>query len=213
MDKIKELELKKLIKELEYIEENYNYTSEIVSNSDNLFMKAIDDTLENHPDLKEVYNEKLDKTIEDTIKKQIEQKEDEISQEDKESESDKESEESIDQSIEEVEDDLKLKSLYREIAKQTHPDKIKNKKKNAIYIKASVAYKDKDRIAMYRFCDDLDISYDIDEQDRINMKDVIEKYKNKISFLESTFTWKWFNTDDEKIKEDIIMTFIKMKVR
>lgn len=213
MDKIKELELKKLIKELEYIEENYNYTSEIVSNSDNLFMKAIDDTLENHPGLKEVYNEKLEKTIEDTIKKQIEDKEDEISQEDKESESDKESEESIDQSIEEVEDDLKLKSLYREIVKQTHPDKVKNKKKNSIYIKASVAYKERDRIAMYRLCDDLDISYDIDEEDKINIKDVIEKYKSKISFLESTFTWKWFNTEDEKIKEDIIMTFIKMKVR
>jgi hypothetical protein len=66
---------------------------------------------------------------------------------------------------------------------------------------------------MFRICDGLDINYSLDESDKDNMLGVIDSYRDKTVFLESTFTWKWFNTEDNKTKENIVMTFIKMKLR
>jgi len=213
MDRIKELELKKLIKELDYIEENYNYVSEIVSNSDDLFTKAIDDVLEDNPSLKKAYNNKLEQALNKDLENKIKELKNEISQESKKNDDNKEEKESIEESVGKVDDDIKLRQLYRSIAKITHPDKVKDKKKNNTYINATVAYKDKDRIAMYRICDGLDINYSLDESDKDNMLGVIDSYRDKTVFLESTFTWKWFNTEDNKTKENIVMTFIKMKLR
>jgi hypothetical protein len=213
MDRIKELELKKLIKELDYIEENYNYVSEIVSNSDDLFTKAIDDVLEDNPSLKKAYNNKLEQALNKDLENKIKELKNEISQESKKNDDNKEEKESIEESVGKVDDDIKLRQLYRSIAKITHPDKVKDNKKNNTYINATVAYKDKDRIAMYRICDGLDINYSLDESDKDNMLGVIDSYRDKTVFLESTFTWKWFNTEDNKTKENIVMTFIKMKLR
>jgi hypothetical protein len=213
MDRIKELELKKLIKELDYIEENYNYVSEIVSNSDDLFTKAIDDVLEDNPSLKKAYNNKLEQALNKDLENKIKELKNEISQESEKNDDNKEEKESIEESVGKVDGDIKLKQLYRSIAKITHPDKVKDKKKNNTYINATVAYKDKDRIAMYRICDGLDINYSLDESDKDNMLGVIDSYRDKTVFLESTFTWKWFNTEDNKTKENIVMTFIKMKLR
>ena len=41
MSKIKLLQLKKLLKELEYIESDFEYRSELISEADNEFIKSI----------------------------------------------------------------------------------------------------------------------------------------------------------------------------
>ena len=189
--------MKKLIKELEYTESNYEYTSDIVNEADTLFIESINDFLDVYPDVKEIYDEKfntqLNKFIENEKKKEIEIVE-------------KEEEDEI------IEKPIKIKKLYREIAKLTHTDVIKDERLNDFYLEATSYYDSDDKIGIYRICNELNIEYDLDEDDETFIVERIKDFKNKIGFLESTLTWKWYSCEDEKIKEGMIVDFIKSKI-
>ena len=58
MSKLKRLEVKKLLKELDFIESDFNYKNEIVFEADSEFIKSVNDLLEKHPMLKEVIDKK-----------------------------------------------------------------------------------------------------------------------------------------------------------
>jgi hypothetical protein len=49
MSKLKQLEIKKLMKELDFIESDFTYKSEIVHEADNNFIKSVNELLEEHP--------------------------------------------------------------------------------------------------------------------------------------------------------------------
>lgn len=208
MDKLKDLEIKKLLKELDFIETDYEYRSEVVSEADSEFMNSINDFLSKNTELKDLYDkkitDKIDKTINDVKSKEAE-------------EASIEEESSIieDENIDNIISDEKLpevKKVYREIVKLTHPDKIKNKRLNDFYIKSTELYNNNDKIGLYKICDELGITYEMDENDSEVIEDKINALKRKINFLESTFTWKWFNTKDEKAKERILLDFISLKL-
>jgi hypothetical protein len=203
MNKIEALKIRKMIKELDFIKEEYNYVHEVVNNSDGDFMKAIDEILELHPDMKKIYDERLNSKLNEAIEKAEEEIND-----------------AVDDAVDDADDDAvkivkndKIKTIYRSIAKKTHPDKVSDGKMNRVYIEASKSYKENNIIDLYRYCDILDIPYEIDGDDKKQIQDNINDYKEKTSFLESTFTWKWFNENDPEVKNNIIMTFIKMKIR
>lgn len=218
MDKLKVLQTKKLLKELDFVEIEYEYTSEVVSEADTSFMKSLNSILDKYPDLKDRYNKKLDETIEKNIKENRKEKKD-IEESDIDSVEENEEIENEENTKNDDIDNLKnkqskkVKKLYREIVKLTHPDRVKNKELNDLYIEATSHYDNNDKIGIYKVCNDLKIDYDIDEEDEdfINLK--IKEYKRKISFLESTFTWAWFKTDENDKKEEIILNFIKNKIR
>ena len=105
----------------------------------------------------------------------------------------------------------KLKKLYREIVKKTHPDKIKNKKLNDIYIKAAVHYENNEILQIYKICDDLGIEYELEISDNEVVLDKIEFYKDKITLLQSSFTWKWSSSNEEG-KIDIIKNYINKMI-
>lgn len=202
MNRLKDLEIKRLLKELDFIETDYEYRSEIVSEADSEFMDSINQFLSKNPELKDLYDKKVTDRIEKTINniKNNEQQEEFINEEQS-----KEDDVMINEKSPEV------KKVYREIVKLTHPDKIKDKRLNNYYIKSTDLYNDNDKIGLYKICDELDIEYHIDENDTEIIEDKINTLKRKINFLESTFTWKWFNTKDEKSRERILLDFISLK--
>lgn len=219
MDKLKLLQIKKLLKELDFIEINYEYTNEIIKEADTSFIENINEFLDRNPELKERYNKKIEETIEKNIKKNVEksEKSKKVNEEsESESESEKKLEEEKDKEnlvqIEKKEPSKKVKKLYREIVKLTHPDKINDLVLNELYIKATEYYNNIDKMGIYKICNDLNIFYEIDEEDDILIKEKIDFYKNKIKFMESTYTWKWLNTENEIEKNLILMSFIKMKI-
>jgi hypothetical protein len=224
MSKIKSLELRKLLKELEFIESDFEYRSEMISTADSEFINSINIFLKDHPELKEIYDNKVTEKINQSIKKE----------EKSEEESEEESEENINhdinddttnsedesEDIEENEEEIKnkkhlsqIKKLYREIVKLTHPDKIKNSKLNDLYLKATKYYDDNNKIGIYAVCNELQISYEISDDDISLIYDQITNYKNKISFIESTYTWKWYNCEDDSQKSQILLNYIKMKIK
>ena len=59
MSKLKQLEVKKLLKELDFIESDFNYKNEIVFESDINFIKSVNDLLDKHPMLKDVIDKRI----------------------------------------------------------------------------------------------------------------------------------------------------------
>jgi len=217
MNKVKELEFKKLLKELEYIESDFEYRNEIISEADHEFLNSINNFLQDHPELKKIYDDKVTEKINQTIEKSqkeseknqlehIPEHEDEIHEEVDSIEVEKSKEEENNENV------SKLKKLYREIAKLTHPDKIKVKKLNDLYIKSTEYYNDENLIGIFAICNQLDIEYEVSNDDVDIISKQINKYRSKISFLENTYTWHWYNCEDEIKKNQILVNYIKLKI-
>jgi len=209
MSRLKQLEVRKLLKELDFIESDFNYKNEIVFEADSNFIKSVNDLLEKHPMLKDIINKKNNKRVDlvfsDIIKEALE---DEILEE----------EELVEEFInEEVVSEInpkevKMKKLYRDIAKLTHPDKIVSEKLNDLYLKSTKFYKNSDITGIYYICDELGITYEIDDKDNEMISNKINNLKNRITFMESTLTWRWFHSESEKEKEQIVLSYIKMQL-
>lgn len=211
MSRLKNLEITKLLKELDFIQSNFDYKNEIVSEADSMFIESINNFLTSHPELKEVYDTKITEKINNSIKNEVEipiEDDEKLVHEEDECDS------------EETEDDIKskentsvIKKLYREIVKLTHPDKVNNKKMNEIYLKATEYYEEDNKIGIYAVCNELNISYEISNDDIGLIYDQIKKYEQKISFIESTYTWKWYNCNDLAEKDQIMVNYIKMRIK
>lgn len=204
MNKIKQLEIKKLMKELDFIESDFTYKSEIVNEADSNFIKSVNNLLEKHPLLKDVFDKKINNKIDNIFQIRAEDLKDKI-EAINESYQDSIGEEVI---VEKV-IDKRVRKLYREIAKITHPDRIDNKKLNDLYIKATHYYNNNDITGTYSICDDLDIIYEPDDSDNQLISDKIKDIKGKITFIESTMTWNWYHSTDETEKEQLVLRYIK----
>ena len=214
MNKLKSLEIKKLLKELEFTESDFEYRNLAVSEADSLFINSINDFLGQHPELKKIYDDKITEKINKTIEK-IQKK----SNDETENSENKNVQDDISSIKEEQKNDedktniSQIKKLYREIVKLTHPDKVKSNKHNELYIKSSKYYESGNKIGIYSICNELDIEYEIEEDDVILISEQISSLKNKINFIESTFAWQWYNCEDEMLKSQILLNFIKLKIK
>ena len=193
MNNLQKLESKRLLKELDFYESDLEYKSELVNHVETTFIQSVNEYLEEHPTLKDAFDEKINKRIEDTINKKI------LTSEFIEKDSSLEDDE-----IDSKEENPKMRKLYREIVKQTHPDKIKNNKLNNLYIEAGKSYDSEDLFNIYSICDELGISYELDESENYILKDKIKYIQDKINFIHSTFTWQWYYSEEEIEKNNII---------
>lgn len=201
MNRLQFLQTKKLFKELEYMESDFEYRNEIISEADSDFISKVNNFLEEHPKLKEIYDEKIDNHIQKGILKNTEEIIEFFEEE---------------QVEEEIFEEVKLpkvKKLYREIVKLTHPDKVDQKSLNDLYLTATKYYDNNDKIGLYKVCTELDIDYDLDDDDNQIIESKIDDLKRRIEFLESTFTWQWINTDGEKEKLEMMIQFIRMRLQ
>jgi len=199
MEKLKKLEINKLIRELEYIESDYEYKSEMLQSADVEFLSSVGKVVNSHPELKSIYDNKINQL-------HLKNVESVISKEDQEAPVD----------IDELEDqsdekDPKLKLIYRNIVKKTHPDKVGDDDLKNIYIDSTKFYENGDIISLYKICDSLKIEYDVEESDYSLIQGQIQRIKDKIQFLESTFTWIWLNADDRK-KEEVVLNFVRLQI-
>jgi len=200
MGKLRTLQLKKLLKELEYIQLEFEYRQELISEVDYEFTQEIGDFLDKNPQIKEVYDQKNDTRIQNAIETKLSVSEEVTESEDEETESNR------------VLTSPKVKKLYREIVKITHPDTINKKSLNEIYLNATKFYSLNDKIAIYKICSELNIDYEMDEEDESEINNKIVDIKNKLYFLESTYAWKWHQSKTEQEKNQVMIDFIKMRI-
>ena len=116
MHNIKKLEIKKLFKELDFLESDYEYRNEVINAVDSNFIEEVYSILERNPELKTIYDEKYEvETVSEADDVIIHSEEQQI--------------------IDRIESSPKIRKLYREIVKITHPDKVKNTSFNDTYYK------------------------------------------------------------------------------
>ena len=71
MGKLKSLQLKRLLKELDYIESELEYRSELINEADSQFLLEINYFLEENPELKKIYNNIIDVRVDQIINKKV----------------------------------------------------------------------------------------------------------------------------------------------
>ena len=200
MGKFHRLETRRLLKELDYIKSDFDCKSEMVSDADSRFMFELDSFLERNAKLKEFFENDLGKKIEEIFIDRSMDATEALFEEDSWI------------NMPETETDRKLKKIYREIAKKTHPDKVSDKRLNDFYIQAGYMYAEKDIAGIYHICDQLEIDYEFGEEETEIINYKIAVLKDRISFLESTFSWKWHNAENSNDKNQIILDYIKTKI-
>ena len=207
VENIRKLEINRLIKELDYVKSDFNYKSELLQEADSDFIKSVDYFLDTHPQLKQVFNEKiLERQVPETNTINIEEP---IFQDVIEETSIEEIKET--EIVDEIKDP-KLKTLYRSIAKSTHPDKIKDESLKELYLEATNAYDNNNILPILAICDKLRLPYEVTEEETNLIQSEIQSLKNRVSFLETTFTWQWYNQTDVNIREAVILSYIKAQL-
>jgi len=63
MANLKYLEFQRLIRELQFVESDYIYRSEIIKQSDKFFLESVDNVLDKYPDLKSIWQENSERKI------------------------------------------------------------------------------------------------------------------------------------------------------
>lgn len=190
-DKLKQLEIKKLLTEYDYLIIDEEIKIELVNEylpkfteEVNKFTNKIEGKKEEEGSNKEKQiNINNDEPKEKEIKKVIE--DDDLSEETK----------------------NKIKKLFREIVKKTHPDKTKSEDLIEIYIKAKDAYEANDILKLIHYANKLNISVELNDDEIKLFKDLITSKKEELTEIENSWLWKWYKADSEKEKDIIIRMF------
>ena len=205
MNKLRQLEARKLLKELDYVKSDFEYKNEIVFEADSAFMESLNDFLEKNIVLKEMFEKKTSPRIDIFIRERSAESSIEPSSESSE-------EESVEISIVDKATNENIRKIYRSVAKKTHPDKISDARLNDIYIMAREMYEKNDVMGIYSICDQLGIPYEMSIEDLATLKDRISMMKDRVAFMESTFSWKWHHSEDEGERSRILFEYVKSKI-
>ena len=114
----------KLIRELDFVESEFNYKSEMIKEIDYEFKKEVESVLSANQELKNVFTKSVDEFNKEKTKVLNEHYENINTFEETET----------------IEKNPKIKSLYRVIAKTTHPDKVNDDNLKELYLEATKAY-------------------------------------------------------------------------
>lgn len=221
---ISKLEAKKLLMDLKYWKEELNIKKEIVNNLDVLFNQEIETYLKDNINTKQRWDDylkSLDSKIENLVKNDSDSESVsgiDIDMLDEKSENDKYTQEEKGRKVKETKDPF-LKHLYREIVKKTHPDKNKNlpekekDERTEIYKECTKAYDNDNIVDLLYYADSLNIDFELKDLKIIsNLKENLQNIKNMSSYLENTYTWKWYNADD-KIRKSIMSMYIEQTLK
>ena len=102
----------------------------------------------------------------------------------------------------------KVKKLYREIAKITHPDKAKTDEHTELYVKATMASEGFDLYTLYEICSQLNISHSIDSGDKDILKIRINEKKDKLKNIENSFIWLYAHAATDEAKQKLVDQFV-----
>ena len=190
-DKLKQLEIKKLLTEYDYLVIDEEIKTEVVNEYLPKFTEEINEFTNKIEGKKEEEKKEVKKGVdvnngkpkEKEIKKVIE--DDDLPKETKD----------------------RIKKLFREIVKKTHPDKTKSEDLIEIYIKAKDAYEANDILKLIHYANKLNISVELNDDEIKLFKDLITSKKEELTEIENSWLWKWYKANTETEKDIIIKMF------
>jgi hypothetical protein len=184
-DKLKKLQIKKLIQEYEFLTTENEYRKEIIEDNRSLFMDTVGTVRKTLniplPEPKEPNNQEVKNDILE------EKKPENVSNSTK----------------------NKVKKIYREIVKLTHPDRVNSEELIEIYRKATIAADNYNVLELFQFCVELKIPIELDMEDIDVLNFLINTKKDNIKKIESSFIWLWLNAKNEEEKNKLVEMFVK----
>ncbi len=191
MSKLKNLKVQKLIQEYTFLLTDDEYKKEVVSTYQKDFLSIINGMIKPEEPKKE---------------------------EEKSDDSKKEGDDTTEQPKKQpkIGDDLvnettksKIKKIYRDIVKLTHPDKVNSNDLIKLYIEAKDAYEDNDLFVLYFICGKLNIPLELDEEDTEILNKLIEVKRKELKSIETSFLWQWVHAKNDDEKERMVTTFVE----
>jgi len=190
-DKLKQLEIKKLLTEYDYLVIDEEIKTEVVNEYLPKFTEEINEFTnkiegkkeEEKKEVKKDINVKEKQPKENKVKKVIE--DDDLPKETKD----------------------RLKKLFREIVKKTHPDKTKSEDLIDVYIKSKEAYESNDILKLAYYANKVDINVELSDMEIQLLNDLIIYKKDELSEIEKSWLWKWYKANTETEKDIIIKMF------
>lgn len=200
---MKKIEKDLILKDLEYINNEYDIKSQKLKSIISLFMDEEPEVV---------------KVAADEKVRQEEEKAEKIQEE--ENKKEEQSETPIDEPIEDIKEikndnimvDLPpdIKTLYRKIVMTIHPDKNKNKNNNEIYsdyYRRVIKAKDEnDKAEIIYIAYKLKIAevYDIDDEHYGSVKKKIKEHEMTSKNIEFNSFWVWYHTDNQQLKRMMV---------
>lgn len=183
---LKNLEIKKLIQEYSFLLTDDEYKKQLIAEFQTAFLNAIQKVREELglPTPKPIVDDGNNKV--ESQKKKPKTDPDKVDKETKD----------------------KIKKIYREIVKLTHPDKVDNEESIDLYMKATEAADNYDLFELYHISEKLNIVVDLDLNDKYLLNILIDTKKDELKNIENSFVWKWIHLPSEDDKKNIIKIFI-----
>ena len=104
---------------------------------------------------------------------------------------------------------IKIKKIYRDIVKLTHPDKVDSELLKSYYVDATKAYDNNDLLELFVISGKLQINVDLSNDDIELLNNLINIKKNEIKKIEDSYIWLWINAKTDEQKQIIINSFIE----
>jgi len=184
-NKLKKLQIKKLIQEYEFLNTEDEYKKEVIDQNKNTFMEKVGETRKKlnlpFPEPKEPNNEEVNN---------------EVSKESK--------PENVSESTK-----IKVKKIYREIVKLTHPDRTSSEELVETYRKATIAADNYNILELYEISVELKIPIELDMEDIETLMFLIKKKREELKKIDGSFIWLWLNANTEEEKEMVVTMFVK----
>lgn len=103
----------------------------------------------------------------------------------------------------------KIKKIYRDIVKLTHPDKIDSELLKSYYVEATHAYDNNDLLELFIISGKLQINIDLSNDDIKLLNSLINIKRGEIKKIEDSYIWLWISANTVEQKQIIIDSFIK----
>jgi hypothetical protein len=178
-DKLKQLEIKKLLTEYDYLIIDEEMKQEIIDEYKPDFMRDLGKETSEEEKEQEPQKQPEKKEVEKLIK------DEDLSEDTK----------------------KRMKKMFREIMKKTHPDKVKSEELIEIYIKSKEAYDANNLLELSYNASKLNISIDLSELEIEILKDLIKHKRESLETIEKSWLWMWYKAGTETEKDNVIKLY------
>jgi len=104
----------------------------------------------------------------------------------------------------------KVKQIYRNIAKVTHPDRATTDEHVEAYVRATKAADEFDLFELYGICALLGVHYIIDYNDRPLLQQHIKHKREQLKSIEQSYIWLWANAETQEEQDRLVKQFVDM---
>ena len=188
-DRLKQLEIKKLHTEYDYLNIDGEIKQEIIDKYKPVFME----------DLKEYDDPNKEKTVEENVGEPMNM------------------EKVVEKLIkdEDLSDHTKkrMKKMFRDVMKKTHPDKVKSEELVEIYIKSKEAYELNDLLSLSHYANKLNIEVRLNVVEIKILKDLLSKKKESLEVIESSWLWLWYNSKTKEAKTKVVELYYEKHIK